>query len=172
MRIGRIYKIIPREGSEVYIGSTFNTVSDRFKNHRSDFKKYLKNKEKNRITVHYIFQKYGVDNCVAVLIKEYEVEDRRHLSVYELLWIKKLGAINKNEPCGTLLLKEQVRQLQKKKKVENPELIKQQKRLFYLKHIEKYKDYYARNKGRIKAYQEINKEKYQEYKRTYNEKHR
>jgi hypothetical protein len=82
-----------------------------------------------------------------VLIKEYEVyaesvKDKKHLSVYECLWIKKLKAINKLEPCGGLLKKQYNKQLyeankqsilqnQKEYRESNKEAIAQQKKLHY-----------------------------------------
>lgn len=38
MKLGKVYKIISCQGTEVYMGSTFNTTRDRLFNHRSTYK--------------------------------------------------------------------------------------------------------------------------------------
>ncbi len=94
MKTGRIYKIISAQGNEIYIGSTFNTLRDRFKCHKRDFNTYKQGKHKY-IASFDLFDKYGIDNCSIILIKEYEVCDRIHMEAYEQLWINKLKSINK-----------------------------------------------------------------------------
>ena len=97
MKIGKIYKIISAQGNECYVGSTFNTLRDRFKCHKYKYKEYKKGKGDN-VTSYELFDKYGIDNCRIVLIKEYEVCDRTHMEAYETLWINRLKSINKFNP--------------------------------------------------------------------------
>jgi len=162
MKTGRVYKIITTEGNECYVGSTFNTTRDRFRMHKDNFKK---NDKGVVCSVFKMFDKYGMDKCKMVLIKEYEVVDRRHLEVYETLWIKKLKAINKLQPCGGILRKEQQRQIGKKWRDENNEQI-----------VERTKQYYEDNKEiiaeRQKQYYEDNKEIIAEREKRYREKNR
>lgn len=142
MKIGRVYKIISSQGNECYVGSTFNTLRDRFKVH-----KYNYTAKNNKCSVIELFNKYGIDNCKCILIKEYKVNDRRHLEVYETLWIKKLKSINKNEPCGGLLIREKMKQYSK---------------IHNFNHKEEHKQYYQDNKeeinNKVKLYYEANKE--------------
>ena len=130
-----------------------------------------------------------------ILIKEYEVLDRRHLEVYETLWIKKLKAMNKLEPCGGLLKKQRetryknqwyeenkeiIRQKQKQYYEENKEAITEQSKQYYKDNKEellnKQKQYYEENKEnilrRVKQYQERNQEKIKENKTKYYEKNK
>ena len=125
MKVGRVYKIIARQGDEVYVGSTFNTTRDRFRKHKDDYKRW-KDDGMKKVLVYDMFDKYGPDNCLMVLIQEYEVIDRRHLEVYENLWIKKLKSINNKEPCGGILRKQ-----------------------YYKNNKDKIKQYYEDNKDKI-----------------------
>lgn len=155
LKTGRVYKIIAIEGSECYVGSTFNTTRDRWQDH-----KYKYGTGKNECSVIYLFDKYGVDGCKMVLIKEYKVVDRRHLEVFETLWIKKLKAINKNEPFGA-----SIRALSNK-----------YKNKWYHNNKEHYQKYREENKEIIlekkKQYREENKEIIMQKSREYNEKNR
>jgi hypothetical protein len=146
MKTGRVYKIIAAQGNECYVGSTFNTTRDRFQGHKRDYEF-----GGNKCSVVELFDKYGIDNCKMILIKEYLVIDRAHLMVFELLWIKKLKAINRNEPFGW-----QIKELSKKK-------AKEYYKQYNEKNKEKIKEYY-------KQYNEKNKEKIKEYYKQYNEK--
>jgi hypothetical protein len=155
MKTGRIYKIIPNEGTEIYVGSTFNRLSDRFRSHKANYKG---GKESNFCSVFEIFKKYGIDGCEIILIKEYEVVDRKHLSVYETLWIKKLKTINQLEPSGGLLKKQWFKHYGKKYREDNKELIRQKKK----EDREKNKEKVA---TRSKIYREENKERIKEKKK-------
>ncbi|GMF38340.1 unnamed protein product [Phytophthora lilii] len=97
--IGKIYKIIHNQSNIIYIGSTFNDLKGRFAQHKADYKR------KHNISIYEYFERYGIENFKIILIKEYEVIDRRHLEVYEQLWINKLKPINK-APVVEFLLKE------------------------------------------------------------------
>ena len=85
MRTGKVYKIIHTQSDIIYIGSTFNTLRDRFKTHKSSHSKCVISK--------YI-QEFGSDQFKIILIKEYEVVDKPHLFAYEQLWINKTKCIN------------------------------------------------------------------------------
>jgi hypothetical protein len=143
MRTGRVYRIVAIEGPEVYVGSTLLATRDRFIQHKGQYKRW-KNGKSNGCSVYELFDKYGVDNCRMILIKEYEVEDRQHLEVYETLWVKKMKAINKYEPCGGLLLKQYKKQYCEANKEKNKQYreansnkLKEQKRRYYEANKEK-----------------------------------
>ena len=93
MKIGKVYKIICTQSNDIYIGSTFNTLRDRFRRHKNHYNDYLNNKG-HKLSIMDYFSKYTVDNFKIVLIKEYKVIDRKHLEAYEQLWINKLKPIN------------------------------------------------------------------------------
>lgn len=122
---GKVYKIIFNESNVCYIGSTFNRLSDRLRQHKQ---KYKCKREEN-VAVYDLFDQYGVDNCLIVLIKTYEVLDRCHLHVYEQLWINKLKSVNKNNPMGRIISKKQYK---KQYHEANREQILEKKKQYYL----------------------------------------
>lgn len=107
-KTGNIYKIIHNQSDIIYIGSTFNTLRDRFSQHKSSFKKYLNN-ENAEIAIFPYFKKFGIENFKIILIKEYQVCDKKALFMWETLWMNKLKNINKQRAFQPLL-KEQNRQ--------------------------------------------------------------
>lgn len=171
MRIGRIYKIISTQGNDCYVGSTFNTVRDRFKEHKRGYIKW-KNGKTGKCSVYNMFNDYDISNCKCILIKEYEVVDKRHLEVYETLWIKKLKSINKLEPCGGILKKEQDKQYAEN----NRERHRERGRIYRENNKEKIKDKYQKNKEsikiKVKLYRENNIEIVKNNKKKYYEKNK
>ena len=93
-RTGRIYRIIHRQSDIVYIGSTFNRLSDRWCQHRGNFNRWLADKTRGKCTIYPYFEKHGLEEFDILLVKEYEVCDRKHLYVFETLWINKLNCVN------------------------------------------------------------------------------
>ena len=66
---GKIYKIESHLGDKIYIGSTTKQyLSQRFVNHRSDFKMWQNEKIPRRVNSFILFEEYGVENCEIVLI--------------------------------------------------------------------------------------------------------
>lgn len=94
--IGRIYKIIVNCSNEIYIGSTFQECRARWHGHNSDWNNRYNRKGKP--SSFELFEKWGIENCKIILIKEYEVIDRCHLEAYEQLWFNRLNPINKHNP--------------------------------------------------------------------------
>lgn len=84
--IGKIYKVVHAQSDAVYVGSTFDTLRGRFSKHRTGTSEIGK-----------LMRRLDADtnNFKIVLIKEYDVCDRKHLNMYEQLWINKLTCINK-----------------------------------------------------------------------------
>ena len=48
------------------------------------------------MSIHPYFKQFGFDTFRITLIKAYDVCDRRHLNMYETLWMNKLSCINHN----------------------------------------------------------------------------
>ena len=149
---GTVYKIICRLDSDiVYIGSTFNSLRNRWQCHRSSYKEYLNGKSP-RASIYPYFEKYGIENFKIVKVKDYECyrenrSDRRHLNVYETLWINKTkGSVNENIPFCIKKLSKKFRYQNNKEKI-----------------LQRNKEYYENNKEKIsqrkKEYRENNKEK-------------
>jgi hypothetical protein len=141
-KTGRIYKIVCNLSDDVYIGSTFNRLSDRFRRHKYGFNQYLNNKS-YEMSIYPLFKQYGVENFTIILIKEYLVCDKKHLLMYEQLWINKLNCVNK--VIAFQLLK------------------KQQQKQYFEKNKDRQRQYYHNNKIKInlqhKLWLEKNKEK-------------
>ena len=142
MKIGRIYKVLSDNGNEIYIGSTFNTTMGRFKEHEYHYNRWKKAQTKDNISVFGLFDKYGIDNCKIILIKEYEVYDRKQLEVYETLWINKLrlNCVNKHQPfCIKKLYTKQ-----------NKERIQQYHQKYYKKNKKQFQQYRQQNQKKLK----------------------
>ena len=153
MTIGRIYKIVSGQTSECYVGSTFSELRYRFRQHKDNYKSW-KNGKPNGCTSFDLFDKYGLDNCHMILIKEYEIEDRKHLQMYEQLWINRLKSINKFsafviEP----VLKKKIAEQKKKWYEENREKIAEQRKKYREENKEEIAEYkkkwYEENKEEI-----------------------
>lgn len=174
-KTGRIYKIIHNQSNIIYIGSTYNELRKRWSEHKKDFKKYLDNK-KSEVSIYPYFKQYGIENFKIILIKEYQVVDKKHLYSKEQLWISKLKSINKNKTFNIKRLYQQnyhfhnkeKRGIYKKEYVKlNKEKIKEFQTNYSLNNKEKIKiknnNYYKNNKDKIlkqcKNYYELNKEK-------------
>lgn len=127
MKIGRIYKIISGQSNECYVGSTFDQLNNRFKGHKNGYKN-KDNPRASHVSSFDLFDKYGVENCKMILIKEYAVLDRRHLETKELLWIKKLGAINKIEPVAGLLSKIKAKKSESQMRREEQRAVKEEEK--------------------------------------------
>jgi hypothetical protein len=173
MKIGRVYKIIPNQGDEVYIGSTINEIRKRFYNHKKNYLSYLSGKT-TKTRVYDIFDKYGTDNVNIILIKEYHIVDRLHLEAYETLWISKTKCVNKCVPFQPLK-KEKDRQSSKNYRLKNKDIVNQKDRDRYHNNIEerkkRAKKFRENNVEKIKEQNkknyEKNKEKRKEYAREY-----
>jgi len=135
--IGKIYKIIHLQSNICYIGSTFNILRQRWQQHKQDYSKWLDGKNDN-IAIYPYFKEYGIENFKIILIKEYEVVDRKHLEVYECLWVNKLKPCNNKNPFQLPLKKhymniyreknkERLKQLDKINQIKNDTRIKARK---------------------------------------------
>lgn len=164
-KVGRIYKIIHNQSNICYIGSTFNTLRDRWYSHKNNYNRWIKDIQRCKSTIYPYFKQYGIENFKIVIIKEYGVCDRKHLEVYEQLWITKLQSINR---CNTLCLKklyqkeyqeknkDKIKETREKYFDKNKELIRAKDRSRYKHEKERRilqgKDYYEKNKDKIKEY--------------------
>ena len=180
---GHIYKVIclvdPRF---CYIGSTFNRLSKRFEKHRGHFKKWLEGGRKKGISCFPYYEKYGIEAFKIVLIKSYEVcrehiKDRKHLDVYETLWINRHRGkcCNEKTPLN-LLKKEKYKDYYERNKVKIAERGKEYRENNKVQLVETKKNHYEKNKVQIakqqKEYREKNKEQIAEKEKEYREKNK
>jgi hypothetical protein len=176
----------------VYIGSTFNSTRNRWQEHKSDYRKYLNGKH-SCVSIYPYFEKFGIENFKIIRIKEYECyrenrSDRRHLNVYEQLWINKTrNCVNKYSPFRIEKLskkqysldhKDEIRNQRKQYRLENKEELKEIKKQFYDKNrhkiLEQKKQYQKENKDKISQRRKelYNKEKNSELCKIYREKNK
>lgn len=150
MAIGRIYKIIHTQSNICYVGSTFNKIRVRFSQHKADFQKWKKGKARETSIFPY-FDKHGIDQFKVILIKEYEVVDKKHLTAFEQLFINKLESVNKNNPFRIDYLH------RKHWRENNREAISKSMKQYYEANreamAEKNKQYYKDNRAKIRAMQ-------------------
>jgi len=165
---GLIYKIICKTDDKIcYIGSTFNILSQRWRDHKTNYNEWIKDKNKKKCSIYPYFEKYGIDNFKMIEIKKYKVcaentYDKTHLSVYELLWIlKHKNCVNEIKPFNPLF-KLDWKINQKKYAEKNKDKIKDYQKDYTEKNKDKKKDY-------DKNYREKNKEKIKEKEKNYRE---
>ena len=82
LKLGRVYKIICTMSDNVYVGSTFKTIEERWSYHKYIFQSWLRGNG-STISIYPSMKEYGVENFKIELIKEYQVCDRKHLEMYE-----------------------------------------------------------------------------------------
>tara|TARA_R110000868_G_scaffold188422_1_gene431167 strand:+ start:4 stop:486 length:483 start_codon:yes stop_codon:yes gene_type:complete len=152
-KIGKVYKImyIGNENISItYIGSTMNTLRNKWYYHG----------KQNGCSIYPYFEEFGIDNFKIFLIKEYKVYDRKHLLMYEQLYINKLNCININNPFQPLRNeqrkeysinnKDKNREDNRKYRENNKDKIKERKKQYYIDNKDKFQQYYIDNKDKSK----------------------
>lgn len=95
----RVYKIVNDDTDEIYIGSTRQSLNKRWYEHKNRFlNKVVDTSSK------ILFEKYGIDKCHIILIKEYWVENSEQQRKKERYHYDKLKAfvINPVRPHSTI----------------------------------------------------------------------
>ena len=147
--LAKIYKIVRKSDDLLlYVGSTCEPMLCR----RLDKHKGMSKQKPNIRVYKSITDNGGWENHQILLIKLYPCNSRDELHSEESRFIRALNPIgNKNIPMRTSKdyyldncenIKSRVNNFRK----ENPEIIKERKRLERIKHIEKYQQYYIENK--------------------------
>jgi hypothetical protein len=183
-KIGTIYRIEFKEDPDIrYIGSTVNELKYRWKQHKNDFSKYKKGKG-NLASIYPYFEKYGIENFGITAIKRYAVCDKKHLRVYEQLWMNKLKCVNHYSAFSPKFLynkkyreenKEERAEYNKKYREANKEELVEYIKKYREENIEKIREYDrqrypARKEERAeysKKYREANKEELAEKQKKY-----
>jgi group I intron endonuclease len=158
-----IYKITNDFNSDIYIGSTCNTLTKRFSGHKTDA-----NQEKNKSKPLYkLINEIGFDRFRIQLIEKYPCEDRYQLRQREGKYIRELGTLNINI-AGRLTCdyhvekKEEIKQNEKIYRDANKGKISERKKKYYDSNKEELKE-------RRKIFIEKNKEHYDSKQKQYNE---
>jgi hypothetical protein len=184
---GRVYKIIHNQSDIVYVGSTMSELRFRWQNHKAQFQRFLQNCDHCICSIYPFFEKFGIENFKIVLIKEYEVCDKKHLEAKEQLWINKLRCINQRNllPVPEKISKQiyyernkdRIEEYRKQYYQNNKEAINLKARLYHEQNKAKVNDvsrkHYASNIQKYqeygKKYREENKEQLRDKKRNYYE---
>lgn len=136
MVLYKFYRIVNNQNDECYIGCAKQKLSKRYANHKEKI---------NLCTSKILFDKYGVENCNCILIKELELnsieearrEERKIIEEY------KGKCVNFMIPSRT----------QKEWREDNKEINKEKKHLYYELNKERfnivYKQYRDENKDEI-----------------------
>lgn len=131
---GKIYSITSPTGG-CYIGSTIQSLSDRFANHKSCFKRWLNNRT-TKTNVYNLFIESGPDNCKIELIENFPCDSRAELERRE-------GEIIKNTKCINKVI---AGRKSKEYRQDNAEMLSENFKEFYTKNkeeqIQRVKDYY------------------------------
>lgn len=167
---GYVYKIIHNQSNICYIGSTFN-IKIRWQGHKDSFKKFIDKTSTKNCIIYKYFEEFGINNFKMILIKEYEVCDRKHLQMYEQLWMNKLKCINKNKSFQPLN-EERNRQYN--------EYMSTHRKMYYENNkeriIERVNNYYNNNKNAINEKRRNNyndnKDKIQKQNKIYRDKNK
>ena len=140
---GRIYKVTDNAYTKQYIGSTCQSLSKRFSNHKSKYKLWQDGKI-TKITVFDIFDEFGIENCKIELIENYECNSKEELE-------RKEGQHIKNNECVNKIIvgrdkqeyrqdnKEKIKEYKKQYYQDNKVLQKEQRKRNYQKKKEKIK---------------------------------
>ena len=177
--IGNVYQIIHKPSNVSYVGSTMKSIEVRWKHHKYDYMKWVQSDfTKTSVSIFPYLEKYGVASFDCILLKAYQVMDRKHLQAYEQLWINKIKPINQN--CAFNPIYKECRKRQsltyynnnkelvayKSKqyyKANRVQLIEKQKQYNQTYDANKAKQYYETNRGQIlkkqQEYNQANKDK-------------
>jgi hypothetical protein len=168
---GKIYKVEPiidHDEGDIYIGSTTKKLlSQRMDAHRADYKRW-KNGKRGKIMSFDIFEKYGIQNCVIILLELVNVKSKDELQTREKYYIQSMNCVNKSIPMGTLREwtennKDKILEKQRQYNEKNKDKITEQQREYYIDNKDKIsqrlKQYREDNKETIKLYYIDNKDK-------------
>ncbi len=136
---GIIYKITNDYNSDIYIGSTCDTLAKRFSYHNQD----RKNTKKSHLPLYQLMNDIGFDRFRIELIENFPSQDKYELRQKEGQYIRQLGTLNKRIEGRTI----------KEYKIDNKEELKEKDRQYYIKNKEtmdaKTLEYYRTNRDKF-----------------------
>jgi hypothetical protein len=169
---GIIYKIICRlDHKFCYIGSTFDTVRNRWQKHKGHYRDWIKDPDTGKCACAPYFKKYGIDNFKILEIRKYDIhmKDRKCLLAYEMLWINKTRGCCNLYPPIQYLKKEAIKMRYKNYRNNNQEKILENSANYRANHKDKIKEsnkkWYDNHreeileKGRVKYQNNLEKER-------------
>ena len=98
---GKIYKVQNIAGDKIYIGSTNKKyLSQRMDTHRSSYKQWKKENHSHTRSFD-IFEEFGIENCVILLLENYPCGSKDELNAREGYYIQTMECVNKYIPGRT-----------------------------------------------------------------------
>jgi hypothetical protein len=181
---GKQYKIISNNPNfnkkHTYYGSTTQTLSLRMTVHRSDYKT-----RKGSCASVLLFDMYGIETCIIVLIELYPCSCVEELVAREAHYIQSNPCINKNTPTGlthknnpnydkeyNILRKVKIKLYRETHKEEMKEYYQKNKEEISTKHKEWYENNKTEHSINMKEYYQKNKEEISTKQKEYREKNR
>jgi len=146
---GKVYRIWSLDTEDIYIGSSCDTLSNRFCVHKSKYKKWKEGCASDYCSSFILFDQVGVDNCKIELIKNFPCNSKTELTQEEgkVMRENKHIIVNKNQAGRTL--KEYNKEYSEEHKEEKKEYNKEY-REEHKEQITQYKkEYYQEKKGEI-----------------------
>jgi len=171
---GKVYRIWSLDTNDIYVGSTSDTLSNRFCRHKKDYKLWKEGDKRRYCSSYILFDQVGVDNCKIELIKNFPCNSKTELHREEGRVMRENKEIIVNKRLAGRTQKEYDEEHKEKNKEyrdEHKEEKKEYNKEYYEEHkekiIEKNKEYYEEHKEKRK---EKRKEYYEHHKEEISEK--
>lgn len=99
----KIYMITDNGHNKKYYGSTIQSLSKRFGQHKEHYLKYKSNDQQDKCKYNsfLIFNEYGIENCKIVLVEKLNCQTKEELHKKESEYIKNNECVNKTIPGRT-----------------------------------------------------------------------
>jgi len=154
---GKLYRIWSLDTNDIYVGSSCDTLSNRFCKHKSHYKKWKEGDKRRYCSSYILFDQVGVENCKIELIKNFPCNSKTELIREEGKVMREYKDIivNKIQSGRT---KKEYNEEYKKKIAENAKEYREE-------HKEEIKE-------KAKEYREIHKEELSKQKKEYYEIHK
>lgn len=146
---GIIYRIKNIYTDECYVGSSAETIDERFSKHKYCYKTHELNHK--WVSSYYLFLKYGVENCYIELIKKFPCSSKKELEREE-------GFLTLQEPNRVNI--KIAGRTRKEYYEDNTEIIKEKKQKYYEDNADKVK-------ASSKKWSEDNADKVKSYKKNW-----
>lgn len=100
--IAKIYRIVNNVNAECYVGSTRQSLTKRFSEHKYAYHA-KKSGRSHSASSSILFDRYGIENCSIVLVEELTVHNREELLQAERLCYERYRhlAVNQRTPGNT-----------------------------------------------------------------------
>ncbi len=157
MLSGIIYAIKSNQTQKYYIGSTLQNIEKRFGNHKYAYARYLKYPDIQPLYSSFEIMKY--DDCYIEEIEKYNCESKKHLQIRE----GELQKLHKNDIVNTSISGRTIEQY----KIDNKEMLKEYRKEYNKKNIEKRKLYNKKTKHKRDKFYIDNRQKLKDISKQY-----